>query len=134
MTAVERDPETGEFKRLLVFEFYGCFFHKCTVHAHPPDEPHPMRKDKGRPLKWGEIFELDEQRLKVLQVEFGDVEIIYECEFERDFIEPGGKNHQRWEQYLKTFPDRQMLDKKPRSESEILEMVGSTRPAMSYIY
>ena len=128
MTAIQRDPLTHEFQKLLVFEFYGCFFHECPIHLHPPEQVHPMRRDKGHAMKWGEIFELDAHRLKVLQVEFGDVNVIYECEFERDYISKDGKHHDKWAEYLKAHPDRQLLDKRKRTESEILQMVNHGVP------
>ena len=124
MVAKQVDPVTCKFQKLFVFDFYGCIWHKCPIHEHPIDEIHPIRKDNGRPLKWGEIYELDAKRLKVLRAEFGEeVTVIYECEFERDYIHESGKHHEKWSQYLAAHPNRKLLDRKKRTESEILQMV-----------
>ena len=136
MTAVETDGETGEFKKLRIFEYYGHMFHECPVHMHNPDDVHPIRKNNGKPLTWGEIFELDQERLTVIKTEFGvtEVEVIYECEFYRDYIHHDGCHHNRWEEYIRTFPDRQahLLDQKAKSESEILRMVNKYYPTTPF--
>ena len=95
-----------------------------------------FEKNNGKPLTWGEIFELDQERLTVIKTEFGvtEVEVIYECEFYRDYIHHDGCHHNRWEEYIRTFPDRQahLLDQKAKSESEILRMVNKYYPTTPF--
>jgi hypothetical protein len=110
---VEGKPRKG-------VEIFGDAAHNCPIHVHRAEEIHPITK-----LTYGDLEKHDRKRLKSLRkYEFDGepLEVVYMCEWLRDYAKVDGVHHEKYLKFLELRPDYK-LEKGRLTEEELLEKI-----------